>query len=767
MKLNEASCGGSSWWQPRLRAAHFALVAILACATLAGAAQPAPSDALPGDQQPLPPDPRPVLDQAGPALGAADPTAASDDMEVLTRGPVHEAFAETVSLNPQPGPVVPKAAPEAIEELPPDQKPEGDNVAWIPGYWSWDDERRDFLWVSGIWRALPPGRQWVPGYWRDARGGQQWVSGYWADAQASEVEYLPQPPATLEVGPSTVAISNNQTWIPGTWIWNVSRYVWQPGYWIQPQPNWVWVPASYVWAPGGYIFVNGYWDYEPNARGVLFAPVYFNRGVVARPGFFYSPLAAINLSIFSNHLFCRPGFNHYYFGDYYAPNYLAGGFYPWFSAGRNRGYDPIWAHQRWTHRNDRDFVRTVESGYRDRRDHVEQRPPSTWHDKAMFGKGPQGKPGGRPQGPQLGMTLEQVANTKDTPHKFQTLDKDARQHLATRDKEQMQQMRDQRKKVESQTVGRDPRRPTKMVLPKSHIAAKPIAEAGQENAPPSVPAGAKVHATGPQYTNRGDRRPGQPAIPATDKQPTIEQPGGGVNKQPQNPAARRRFGVPPSAGQPAPGQTLPGQPSTGPPTQGDPAKGDPAKRPGTFNRKVSPPSSGESKPNEQPKPPGNPNRPGRQFKPQTSNRLPLDAGAAGVPGGAPSQSKSLQQPTNVNPGNSINPGNNGPRSQPSFDPRRSRGNVNPTPGNMSPGNLGQQGNSGQQGAVVQPSGANNFNRQAPSQRQFTARGGGQPPAATSAPKPQVQPQTQAPSQPDAKPGSADGGGRRKFQDRNR
>lgn len=33
--------------------------------------------------------------------------------------------------------------------LPPDQKPEGDDVAWIPGYWAWDDERNDFLWVSG------------------------------------------------------------------------------------------------------------------------------------------------------------------------------------------------------------------------------------------------------------------------------------------------------------------------------------------------------------------------------------------------------------------------------------------------------------------------------------------------------------------------------------------------------------------------------------------------------------------------------------------
>ena len=44
-----------------------------------------------------------------------------------------------------------KLPPEAIEEVPPEQRPEGDNVAWIPGYTAWDDERGDFLWVSGIW----------------------------------------------------------------------------------------------------------------------------------------------------------------------------------------------------------------------------------------------------------------------------------------------------------------------------------------------------------------------------------------------------------------------------------------------------------------------------------------------------------------------------------------------------------------------------------------------------------------------------------------
>ena len=100
---------------------------------------------------------------------AAEPAAASDDgAEVLTRGAVHEGFAATISFKPTPGMMVPRAAPALIEELPPDQRPAGNNVSWIPGYWAWDEEGNGFFWVSGIWRNLPPGRQWMPGYWSDS-----------------------------------------------------------------------------------------------------------------------------------------------------------------------------------------------------------------------------------------------------------------------------------------------------------------------------------------------------------------------------------------------------------------------------------------------------------------------------------------------------------------------------------------------------------------------------------------------------------------------
>ena len=51
---------------------------------------------------------------------AADSAIDDQGAQVLTRGPVHEAFAGIVSYNPEPGVIVEKAPPEAIEELPPE-----------------------------------------------------------------------------------------------------------------------------------------------------------------------------------------------------------------------------------------------------------------------------------------------------------------------------------------------------------------------------------------------------------------------------------------------------------------------------------------------------------------------------------------------------------------------------------------------------------------------------------------------------------------------
>jgi hypothetical protein len=241
-----------------------------------------------------------------------------EGIQVLTRGPVHEAFAETVAYNPQPGIVVKKEPPAAIEERPPDQKPEGPHVVWIPGYWAWDDERDDYIWISGLWRNVPPNRQWVPGYWARTADGWQWIAGYWSAADTTVVEYLPEPPATLETGPNVPASTEDEIWVPGYWGWEGGRYVWVAGFWRLPQPRWVWVPAHYIWTPRGCLFTQGYWDYPVTARGVLFAPVYFERPWYETSGFRFSPAIVLAADVLTDHLFCRPSYCHYYFGDYYG-----------------------------------------------------------------------------------------------------------------------------------------------------------------------------------------------------------------------------------------------------------------------------------------------------------------------------------------------------------------------------------------------------------------------------------------------------------------
>ncbi|MEJ2023760.1 MAG: YXWGXW repeat-containing protein, partial [Deltaproteobacteria bacterium] len=88
-----------------------------------------------------------------PAAGTEpNPAIQEDDVQVLDSGPIHEAFAQALVMDPEPGIVTPKEPPPLIDEMPPEQKPEGD-AQWIPGYWAWDDERDDYIWVSGIWRV--------------------------------------------------------------------------------------------------------------------------------------------------------------------------------------------------------------------------------------------------------------------------------------------------------------------------------------------------------------------------------------------------------------------------------------------------------------------------------------------------------------------------------------------------------------------------------------------------------------------------------------
>jgi len=284
------------------------------------------------------------------AQTAPPPTPAQEVPEVLTRGPVHEAFAEPVNIQKQTGLQVKTQPPPVVQESPPAAKPQGQNVIWAPGYWSWDTDRNTYIWVSGCWRMAPPSMAWIPGYWNQVPGGWEWVPGFWSPAGAQELTYLPPPP-DYDLSPTAIpAPAPDYIWVPPCWYWHQTRYILRAGYWLAPQPGWVWVPTHHICTPRGYVIAEGHWDYPLETRGVLFAPVCFPQPYYLEAGFVFTPGIVVSFGLLNFGLFVHPHYCHYYFGDYYDAAYVNIGIYPWFHHQHSSGwYNPIHEYQHSQH----------------------------------------------------------------------------------------------------------------------------------------------------------------------------------------------------------------------------------------------------------------------------------------------------------------------------------------------------------------------------------------------------------------------------------
>jgi WXXGXW repeat (2 copies) len=531
--------------------------------------------------QPPPPPPQP-----------ATPAAGGDNAQELTRGPIHEAFGQPTVFNPEAGPIVPKKPPELIDEIPPDQKPEGDNVGWIPGYWGWDDEAKNYLWVSGFWRTVPPSRVWMPGYWNAADGGYQWVSGYWGPAQATEAEYLPPPPESLEAGPSTEATEENQVWIPGVWVWKETRFWWRPGFWTAANPNWVWVPAQNTWTPSGYVFVDGYWDFPLFNRGLLFAPVVFN-SIPAR--FTFTPSVVIDTQFLAGALFARPAYSHYYFGDYYDPAYSKAGIYPWYAFHNSRfGHDSLYAQTSFVYsRRDPQWTERVRETFLTRRENQTARPPHTYRQFVDWAR--KADPDGR-QSVAFARPLTEVQGSRDFPMRLERLD-ERRAATIRAQSQQVQKFRSERIRVE-QEAGRelprtgtttDPKAPrapgrtapTRVKLPEAPRLSQTPPGIGGKTAPPAgAGTGTTGRASGPPDSPRVPEltppRAGTATAPKETRRP-LPHPDENLRPPAGAAAPKGRIGDP--APMPPPPKTAAPPHPMPPPAAKEPPKGPPAAPP--------------------------------------------------------------------------------------------------------------------------------------------------------------------------------------------
>ncbi|OHB75712.1 MAG: hypothetical protein A2W31_09880 [Planctomycetes bacterium RBG_16_64_10] len=300
-------------------------------------------------------------------------------VEVLTRGLLHEGYAQPVSFEPQPGEIVPVEPPEPIDELQPDYKLRGKHVGWMPGYWSWDTRLERFIWQSGFWRAWPPGRDYVPGYWEKVEGGWRWVSGFWIRRGAGELRYYPQPPRSQEAGPTSPAPSAGHFWVSGRYVWQENGFSWRDGFWTDAQRGWIWVPAHHVWTPAGAVAVEGYWDFALDQRAVLFASVSIPADLLGYPHFYFRPRVVLDPHILLEHLFCPIRGDHYLFGDYYGSDHHAAGILPWFAYHLTQGYDPLYAYYSWLHGTGWEDDQMGAYAYRDQ--HLEARPPETFREQ--------------------------------------------------------------------------------------------------------------------------------------------------------------------------------------------------------------------------------------------------------------------------------------------------------------------------------------------------------------------------------------------------
>lgn len=209
------------------------------------------------------------LPQYSPIAEQSNP-ADSEKIQVRNVGPLHEAFLSPAKDGAASH--IDKAPPQPINERPAVDPP-SENAVWIPGYWEWNEAKKDYLWTTGTYRVPPPGRFWINGYWKRDDQGWYRVPGFWTDRQTDRIDWRKEgPPADQPDDQVGSAPGTDFFYIPGHYAPDANGVIWKKGFWAKSQVGWSWVPAQWVRQPEGWTYQEGYWDRNLEDRGILFAP---------------------------------------------------------------------------------------------------------------------------------------------------------------------------------------------------------------------------------------------------------------------------------------------------------------------------------------------------------------------------------------------------------------------------------------------------------------------------------------------------------------
>ena len=291
-------------------------------------------------------------------------------MEVLARGPVHEAYADS-SNSSTATPLVTKNLPDGIEEFP---RTTSRMATMFSGFRATGTGMR--IEMTSVGSAVfggvcLPGRVWVPGSCAGQRVGRRLMA-----MGAGVLAGSPRP--TTSTTGSTAAGSSVSPRAAGNLGKRPGRSSTDSNELLHPRKlgfgelvamsggraNGLSIERAgcgclhtFAGVRSATFMSRDTGTIHSRLEGVLYAPVAYPTAIYTQPGYVYTPSYVVSDQCMMGAMFVRRGWGCYYFGDYYGPQYATGGYSAWcgtvgangafvvgFGVGARWGYDPLWSY---------------------------------------------------------------------------------------------------------------------------------------------------------------------------------------------------------------------------------------------------------------------------------------------------------------------------------------------------------------------------------------------------------------------------------------